>query len=89
MTGADVNDAVFKKMAERLSMVEKRLPSKTVAVYGFESLDGRNSEYAKYATEKHTHEIVQIGDLTVIERSRIDQVPGAVKTVYSDCPFSD
>lgn len=67
-------DAVFKKMAEHLSKVEKKLPNKTVAVYGFESLDGKDASYAKYATEKLTHEIVQIGDLTVIERSRIDQI---------------
>lgn len=67
-------DAVFKKMAEHLSKVEKKLPNKTVAIYGFESIDKSGASYAKYATEKLTHEIVQIGDLTVIERSRIDQI---------------
>lgn len=67
-------DEIFKKMAERLSRVESKLPNKTVAVYGFESIDTRQAEYARYATEKLTHEIVQIGDLTVIERSRIDQI---------------
>lgn len=67
-------DAVFKKMAEHLSKVEKKLPNKTVAVYGFESIDKKDAAYAKYSTEKLTHEIVQIGDLTVIERSRIDQI---------------
>lgn len=67
-------DAVFKKMAEHLSKVEKKLPNKTVAVYGFESIEDKDAMYARYATEKLTHEIVQIGDLTVIERSRIDQI---------------
>lgn len=74
-SGSDSDtDAVFKKMAEHLSKVEKKLPNKTVAVYGFESIDKNGESYAKYATEKLTHEIVQIGDLTVIERSRIDQI---------------
>lgn len=67
-------DEIFKRMAERLSKVESKLPNKTVAVYGFEAIDSRQAEYARYATEKLTHEIVQIGDLTVIERSRIDQI---------------
>lgn len=67
-------DAVFKKMAKHLSRVESKLPNKTVAVYGFESIDKKGESYARYATEKLTHEIVQIGDLTVIERSRIDQI---------------
>jgi len=68
------SDAVFKNIAEKLSKVEGKLPNKTIAVYGFEVIGKQGDAYAKYATEKLTHEIVSGGELTVIERSRIDQV---------------
>lgn len=64
----DEMDEVFKKMAEKISDIEKKLPNKTVAVYGFEMVDGKDNEFAKYATEKITHYIVEEGELTVIER---------------------
>lgn len=68
------SDEVFKSLAEKLSKVESKLPNKTIAIYGFEVIGKKDDPYAKYATEKLTHEIVSEGDLTVIERSRIDQV---------------
>lgn len=67
-------DEVYRKLADRLSTVEKKLPNKTIAVYGFEVIGRQNDSYARFATEKLTHEIVSLGDLMVIERSRIDQV---------------
>jgi len=67
-------DEVFKKLAEKLSKVESKLPNKTIAIYGFEVIGKKDDPYAKYATEKITHEIVSGGELTVIERSRIDQI---------------
>lgn len=67
-------DEVFKSLAEKLSKVEGKLPNKTIAIYGFEVIGKKDDPYAKYATEKLTHELVSAGDLTVIERSRIDQI---------------
>lgn len=68
------SDEVFKNLAARLSKVESKLPNKTIAIYGFEVIGKKDDPYAKYATEKLTHEIVSEGELTVIERSRIDQI---------------
>lgn len=68
------SDKIFKNLAGRLSKVESKLPNKTIAIYGFEVIGKNDDPYAKYATEKLTHEIVSEGELTVIERSRIDQV---------------
>ena len=67
-------DEVYKNLADKLSSVEKKLPNKTIAIYGFEVIGRPNDSYAKFATEKLTHQIVSIGDLMVIERSRIDQI---------------
>ncbi len=67
-------DEIFKSLAETLSNVEKRLPNKTIAIYGFEVIGRPNDSYAKFATEKLTHHIVANGSLMVIERSRIDQI---------------
>jgi TolB-like protein len=67
-------DEIFKDLADTLSKVEKRLPNKTIAIYGFEVIGRPNDSYAKFATEKLTHYIVANGDLMVVERSRIDQI---------------
>lgn len=67
-------DDVFKSLADKLSKVEGKLPNKTIAIYGFEVIGKKDDPYAKYATEKLTHELVSGGELTVIERSRIDQI---------------
>lgn len=67
-------DEIFKSMADTLSNVEKKLPNKTIAIYGFEVIGRPNDSYAKFATEKLTHQIVSNGSLMVIERSRIDQI---------------
>jgi len=67
-------DEIYKKMADTLSKVEKRLPNKTIAIYGFEVIGRPNDSYAKFATEKLTHYLVANGSLMVIERSRIDQI---------------
>jgi TolB-like protein len=74
--GKDRSDAdkLFKKMAETLSKVESRLPNKTIAVYGFEVIGRPDDSYARFATEKLTHQLVANGSLMVIERSRIDQI---------------
>ncbi|MBN1698017.1 MAG: hypothetical protein JW881_10925 [Spirochaetales bacterium] len=67
-------DLVFRRMAEKLTAVESRLPEKTVAVYGFDVIGRPGDSYAVYATEKLTHELVNTGSLLVIERSRISEV---------------
>jgi len=67
-------DLVFKRIAQKLSAVEARLPNKTVAVYGFDVIGRPGDTYAIYATEKLTHELVNAGRLLVIERSRITEV---------------
>ncbi len=67
-------DEIYKELADTLSKVEKRLPNKTIAIYGFEVIGRPGDSYAKFATEKLTHYIVADGDLMVIERSRIDQI---------------
>ncbi len=67
-------DTTFAKLAAKLSSAEKRMRKKTVAVYGF-TLTGRGDDsYLKYATEKLTHELVNQGGFSVIDRSRINQV---------------
>jgi TolB-like protein len=67
-------DAAFPAMAARLSSAEARLPKKTIAVYGFEVIGRPGDSYAVYATEKLTHELVMLGKLLVLERSRLDEV---------------
>ena len=67
-------DAIYKSLADTLSKVEKKLPNKTIAVYGFEVIGRPKDNYAKFATEKLTHYLVAAGDLMVVERSRIDQI---------------
>ncbi len=67
-------DNVFKRIADKLAKASARLTNKTVAVYGFEVIGRPDDEYAVYATEKLTHEIVENGTYAVIERSRIDEV---------------
>jgi TolB-like protein len=67
-------DEVFKKMAEKLSTVASDLKKKTVAVYGFEMIGRKDDNYAKYATEKLTHELVEAGRLLIVERSKINKV---------------
>ncbi len=67
-------DEIYKKLADTLSKVEKKLPEKTIAVYGFEVIGRPGDSYAKFATEKLTHHLVANGELMVIERSRIDQI---------------
>jgi TolB-like protein len=61
-------------MAEKLSTVSSDLKKKTVAVYGFEIIGRKDDAYAKYATEKLTHELVEAGKLLIIERSKINKV---------------
>ncbi len=70
---ADV-DSAFPEMARQLSAADRRLPNRTVAVYGFEVIGRPGDSYAVYATEKLTHELVNAGKLLIIERSRLDQV---------------
>jgi hypothetical protein len=67
-------DGVFRKIAVKLAKVQAKLPDKTVAVYGFTVINRPGDEYAVYATEKLTHEIVEEGTYSVIERSRIDEI---------------
>ena len=67
-------DEIYKNLADTLSKVEKKLPNKTIAIYGFEVIGRPGDSYAKFATEKLTHYLVANGDLMVIERSRIDQI---------------
>ncbi len=67
-------DDMFKKMAKQLARVEKKLPNKTVAVYGFEVIGKPDDTYGRYATEKLTHEIASDESFMVIKRSRIDQM---------------
>ncbi|MBN1524744.1 MAG: hypothetical protein JW904_09685 [Spirochaetales bacterium] len=67
-------DSVFRIIAEKLAAVEKRLPNKTIAVYGFDVIGRPGDSYGRYATEKLTHEIVNEGSFLVIERTRIDEV---------------
>jgi hypothetical protein len=71
---AFTEDEVFRSLADTLSKVEKKIVNKTVAVYGFEVIGRPGDNYAVFATEKLTHLLVSNGTLTVIERSRIDQV---------------
>jgi len=67
-------DEIFKNLADTLSKVEKKLPNKTIAIYGFEVIGRPGDSYARFATEKLTHQLVSNGSLMVIERSRIDQI---------------
>jgi TolB-like protein len=67
-------DEIFKNLASTLAKVEKRLPNKTIAIYGFEVIGRPGDSYAKFATEKLTHYLVENGELLLVERSRIDQI---------------
>jgi TolB-like protein len=67
-------DTVFANIALKLSESRDKLPEKTVAVYGFQVLGRPGDTYAEYATEKLTHEIVNLGQFMVIERSRIEEI---------------
>lgn len=67
-------DNVFRKLAVKLSAADSRMKTKTAAVYGFSMIGRGGDSYTRYATEKLTHELVDIGRLNIIERSRIDEV---------------
>jgi polyhydroxyalkanoate synthesis regulator phasin len=73
-TDSVMKDVVFKKLAVKLSEAHSKMKKKTVAVYGFTMIGRGDDTYTKYATEKLTHELVDIGKLMVIERSRVDEV---------------
>ena len=67
-------DDLFRKLAIQLSAADVKMKSKTIAIYGFQIIGRGDDTYTRYATEKLTHELVSIGKLSVIERSRIDEV---------------
>jgi TolB-like protein len=67
-------DAAFKNIAEKLSKAKGRMKKGTVAVFGFEMIGRKDDNYSRYATEKLTNELVEVGKLTVIERSQIDKL---------------
>jgi len=67
-------DDLFRNLAVKLSSADSKMKAKTVAIYGFQIIGRGDDTYTQYATEKLTHELVSIGRLSVIERSRIDEV---------------
>ncbi len=71
---ADDFDGAFPLMATRLAAAEAHLTGKRIAVYGFDVIGRPGDSYARYATEKITHEIVVQGHFLVIERSRLDEI---------------
>lgn len=71
---ADDFDEAFPLMATRLAAAEAHLTGKRIAVYGFDVIGRPGDTYARYATEKLTHEIVVQGHFLVIERSRLDEI---------------
>ncbi len=67
---------VFRDIALELASAGGALPGKTVAVVPFEAAVGQDGDFARYASEKITHELVLTGKLTVVERSKIARVMG-------------
>jgi TolB-like protein len=67
-------DTAFPLMAKKLASAEVRLPGKRVAIYGFDVIGRPEDSYGRYATEKLTHEVVDLGRFLVIERSRLDEL---------------
>jgi TolB-like protein len=67
-------DSAFPLIARKLAKAEQQLSGKRVAVYGFDVIGRPTDSYGRYATEKLTHEIVDLGRFLVIERSRLDEI---------------
>jgi TolB-like protein len=64
----------YKDIAKKLSDdAGKKLKTKTVAVLPFEAI-GVDVQLARVAADQLTHELVTLGDCSVLERARIDQV---------------
>jgi TolB-like protein len=65
----------FDAMAEKLSArAVQKLSDKKVAVLPFEYVDGRKSAGGRVVAEELTNRIVELGDLTVIERGLVEKV---------------
>lgn len=64
----------FHELAFKLSQVSKRLSKGTVAVFSFDIPGEKDHSYADYVAEKLTHELVNTGKLSVLERSRLKKV---------------
>jgi TolB-like protein len=62
-------------MAEKLSArAVQKLSDKKVAILPFEYVDGRKSAGGRVVAEKLTNRIVELGELTVIERALVEKV---------------
>jgi len=65
----------YDTMAEKLSArAVQKLSDKKVAVLPFEYVDGRKSAGGRVVAEELTNRIVELGDLTVIERALVEKV---------------
>jgi TolB-like protein len=67
-------DSAFPLIAKKLAKAELQMAGKRVAVYGFDVIGRPEDSYGRYATEKLTHEVVDLGRFLVIERSRLDEI---------------
>ncbi len=67
---------VFRDIALELASASGALPGRTVAVVPFETAVGQDRDFARYASDKITHELVLTGKLTLVERSKIARVMG-------------
>lgn len=67
-------DSAFPLIAKKLAKAEQQMAGKRVAVYGFDVIGRPQDSYGRYATEKLTHEVVDLGRFLVIERSRLDEI---------------
>ena len=77
---SEASEKAYMKAAEKLSAkAVSALAAKKIAVLPFEYLDGRASLGSRLIAEKLTNAFVEVGKLTVIERSMIDKVMKELK----------
>jgi hypothetical protein len=70
----------YEELAARLSSAAaKKLTDKKIAVLTFDYVDGRSSPGGRTVAEKLTNRFVELGELTVIERSMVEKVMGELE----------
>lgn len=75
-------NTLYRDIARDISSVEVRLKNRVIAVLPFENTD-ENTSAGIYASDRIVHELLLIGKLSVVERSKIEKVLNEQALNYS------
>ncbi len=67
-------DRAVRDAAENLSAIDKKSGIQKVALLGFDTTGDSRKDYGNYISEKLTHELVNTGRYSVVERRKIDKI---------------